>query len=106
MSNGRLVGVLAGTLLLGGCAYHRLSVAVPDPADQIYHRERFSAFGWGAFEEQRIASKCPTNLLAEVRVRTSLGQGLVNVLTLGAVQLATVEYRCSKLPTADGVIEP
>jgi hypothetical protein len=93
-------------LLLNGCAYHRLSVATPDPADQYYHREQFSAFGWGAIEEQRIATKCPTNLLSEVRVRTSFGQGLANVLTFGALQLATVEYRCAKLPTAEGVIEP
>lgn len=101
----RLALLLAG-LLLQGCAYHRLAVPVPDPADQTYHRENFTAFGWGAVEAQRIATKCPTNLLAEVRVRTSLGQGLVNVLTLGAVQTATVEYRCSKLPTGEGEIEP
>lgn len=102
----RLVALGLAAMLLQACAYHRLAVAVPDPADQTYHRENFSAFGWGAAEQQRIAGKCPTNLLAEVRVRTSLGQGLVNVLTLGAVQLATVEYRCAKLPTAEGEIEP
>jgi hypothetical protein len=84
-----VIGGVAG-LLLQACAYHRLAVAQPDPADQTYHRENFSAFGWGSFEEQRIASKCPTNLLSEVRVRTSLGQGLVNVLTLGAVQLLSL----------------
>jgi hypothetical protein len=102
----RLVLLGFCALLLQACAYHRLVVAQPDPADQTYHRENFAAFGWGAFEEQRVATKCPTNLLSEVRVRTSLGQGLVNVLSLGAVQVVTVEYRCSKLPTADGEIEP
>lgn len=102
----QLVGCMVAGFLLNGCAYHRLTVATPDPADQYYHREQFSAFGWGAIEEQRIATKCPTNLMSEVRVKTSFGQGLVTVLTLGALQLATVEYRCAKLPTAEGEIEP
>ena len=98
--------VLAASLALSGCAYHRLTGPVPDPADQSYHRIHSSAFGWGAFEQQTVASLCPTNLLAEVRVRTSLGQSLATVLTLGAWQPATIEYRCSKAPLGEGKIDP
>jgi hypothetical protein len=92
--------------MLHGCAYHRLTVAVPNSADQYYHPVSSNAVGWGISEETRIADKCATNALSEVRVRTSLGQALVTVLTLGFLQPAKVEYRCSKAPTGVGEIEP
>lgn len=92
--------------LLQGCAYHRLAVRNPNPADQYYHPVNSTAFGWGAAEEQKVADKCETSLLSEVRVRTSLGRSLITVLTLGAVQPARIEYRCSKMPTQEGTIEP
>lgn len=93
-------------LLLQGCAYHRLVVAVPNPADQTYHPVSSSAFGWGGIEQQRVARACETNLLAEVRVRTSFWQSLGTVLTLGFWQPARLEYRCSKLSTGVGTIAP
>jgi len=93
-------------LILHGCAYHRLAVAIPNPPDQRYHAVESSAFGWGAVEKLSIAEQCPTNLLSEVRVQTSLLQSLGTVLTLGLWQPARVEYRCSKAPTAIGEIEP
>lgn len=45
---------------------------------------------------------CPTNLIDEVRVRQSLGESLVTVLTLGLVAPARIEYRCAKIPTPEG----
>lgn len=95
---------VAAMLMLGGCAYHRVVVAVPNPPDQTYHPVRSSALGWGTIEQTSVAANCPTNLLSEVRVKTSLAQSLGTVLTLGLWQPATIEYRCSKLPTQ--VIEP
>jgi hypothetical protein len=98
--------VLAVLLLLPGCAYHRLVVAQPNPPDQTYHPVDSSALGWGAFEQQSVARQCPTNLLSEVRVRTSFAEALGTVLTLGLWQPAHMEYRCAKLPTQSGMIEP
>ena len=102
----RTVPVLAALLLLESCAYHRLAVKNPNPADQYYHPVKSTALAWGAAEELKIAEKCETDLLSEVRVRTSLGQALITVLTLGFVQPARVDYRCSKAPTAEGEIKP
>jgi hypothetical protein len=65
-----------------------------------------SAIGWGAFEQQSVADKCASDLLSEVRVRTSLAQSLATVLTLGFWQPATIEYRCAKPPPQVIEVEP
>lgn len=98
--------LLALVLFLQGCAYHRLSTLVPNPADQTYHPVDSSALAWGALEQQRVADKCPNSLLAEVRVRTSFVESLATVLTLGFWQPSHIEYRCSKAPTGVGEIHP
>ena len=100
----RMCVILSSLLLLQGCAYHRLVVAQPNPADQRYHAVESNALGWGAIEQQSVANQCPTNLLSEVRVRTSLLEALGTVLTLGLWQPARMEYRCSKNPTQVGEI--
>lgn len=101
----RLIAVVV-ICMLQGCAYHRLVVREPNPADQYYHPVSSSALAWGAVEEQRVAQKCETSLLSEVRVRTSLAQAIATVLTLGFWQPSRVEYRCSKAPTGVGEIRP
>lgn len=93
-------------ILLSGCAYHRLVVREPNPVDQYYHPIESTAVGWGAIEQQRVADKCDTSLLSEVRVKTSLLDALTTVLTLGLVQPTHYEYRCSKAPTGVGQIKP
>ena len=93
-------------LLLQGCAYHRLVVRNPDPADQYYHPVQSTALGWGAVQQQSVATQCETSLLSEVRVRTSLGDALLSVLTLGFVQPSRIEYRCAKKPAEEGEIKP
>ena len=102
----RRASVILLLLMLHGCAYHRLVVRNPDPADQYYHPVRSTALGWGAIEQQKVADKCETSLLSEVRVRTSLADSLVTVLTLGLVQPAQVQYRCAKRPAEEGEIKP
>jgi hypothetical protein len=102
----RYASIILALLMLDGCAYHRLVVKNPDPADQYYHVVRSTALGWGAVEQQRVAAKCETSLLSEVRVRTSLANALISVLTLGFVQPSQVEYRCSKRPVEEGEIKP
>lgn len=102
----RLLLMTGLALALNGCAYHRLVTKEPNPGDHIYHRVHSDAIGWGAFEQRRIADKCETNMLSEVRVRTSFAQGLATALTLGFWQPSTIEYRCSKRPTGEGEIQP
>lgn len=100
------LGAAVAICVLQGCAYHRLVVREPNPADQYYHPVSSNAVAWGAIEEQRVAEKCETSLLSEVRVRTSLAQAIATVLTLGFWQPSKVEYRCSKAPIEVGDIKP
>jgi hypothetical protein len=98
--------LLAAGLALHGCAYHRLVVASGEAPDQRYHQIDTNAVGWNFSEQQAIAQQCSTNLLSEVRTRTSFLASLATVLTLGFWQPAHMEYRCAKVPAQAGTIEP
>ncbi len=103
----RNAAALVALLLLAGCAQHRLTVPVPNHGDQYVHRSTSHALAWGAIEDPKKAERCAaTNVMSEVRVRTSLWQALATVVTLGFWQPAEVEYKCAKLPTGEGAIPP
>ena len=97
---------LAAALALQGCAYHSVVVANGVPADQRLHPVDSQAVAWGAVEQTNVANQCPSDLLFEVRTRTSFLQSLATVLTLGFWQPARMEYRCAKAPLQTGEIEP
>jgi hypothetical protein len=97
--------ILAIALGLSACAYHRVAPPTPSAADQNYWPVSSTAVGFGAIEEQSIVEQCrAANSFAEVRVKTSLGQALATVLTLGFVQPARIEVRCAAVPVEEGKI--
>jgi hypothetical protein len=101
----RLLGVISVAVALQGCAYHSLTVPVPNRGDQNLHPVTSNAIAWGAIEDPKKASACVgTNSISDVQVRTSLLQSLATVLTLGFWQPSHIRYRCGKLPTGEGEI--
>lgn len=90
---------VAGAAVLAGCAQHRLVVPRPDPIGQPVTVQS-DAFFFGVKQPRKVA-KCPTNLMAEVRVHQNLLQALATVVTLGLWQPARLEYRCAKIPVED-----
>ena len=92
-----LAALLGLSLPLQACAYHQLRVAEPNGYGD-FHSANTNAYFWGALEETKVADKCATNLIDEVRVRTSVPQALATVLTLGIWMPATVKYKCAKRP--------
>ena len=98
MHGRRALGALLWlSLPLQGCAYHQLRVAEPNGYGD-FHTVNTNAFFWGAVEETKVADKCATNVIDEVRVVTSLPQALATALTLGIWMPATVKYKCAKRP--------
>jgi hypothetical protein len=95
----RVRGVFAAAAagLLQGCASHMLSVSNPNPYGD-YQKVTSNAFVWGSIVKPVQADKCATNLLNDVRVVTSLGQGLATVLTAGFWMPSTTYYKCAKVP--------
>ena len=91
------------SLLTCGCVTHRLTVAEPNPTDDRPPAVSSSGLGWGAVQRRTVA-QCDTNLIDEVRVRQNFGQALATVLTLGAWMPVRIEYRCAKVPSAEGEI--
>jgi hypothetical protein len=90
---------------LPGCAYHSLTVPVPNRGDQNLHPVDSNAIAWGAIEDPKKAEACVgTNSISDVQVRTSLMLSLATVLTLGFWQPTQFRYRCGKLPTGEGEI--
>ena len=92
-----VAAALSLALPLNGCAYHQLRVAEPNGYGD-FHTANTNAYFWGALEETKVADKCATNLIDEVRIVTSLPQALATVLTLGMWMPATVKYKCAKRP--------
>jgi len=92
--------MLATSLLLTGCATHRLVVKHPNPYGEP-RTASSTAFGWGAVQKRTVA-ECDNSLIDEVRVKQNFGQSLLTVLTLGIVMPTTVEYLCAKTPTGEG----
>ena len=92
-----LGAILSLALPLQACAHHNLRAVEPNGYGD-FHKVNTNAFFWGAVEETKLADKCATNVIDEVRTVTSLPQALATVLTLGIWMPAKVEYKCAKRP--------
>lgn len=59
-----------------------------------------AAYLWGIIQPNDIVPpNCPKKVpLAEVTAHTNFGYTLVDFLTLGIVDLQTIEWRCANLP--------
>jgi hypothetical protein len=103
-----LAATLAGCLLLSGCATHRMVVPLPVTGSESFAPEQTSnATIWGNSVRPLRADRCAgTNAMSEVRARTSLGQALATVLTLGFWQPLSMDYVCAKAPTDAEPIDP
>jgi len=90
--------LLAGILVVTGCAQHRLVVARPNPTGEPVMINS-TAFAFGTLQPRNVAT-CNTNLIDEVRVHQNLGQALLTVLTVGIYMPVRIEYFCAKIPAA------
>lgn len=99
-----LVNLAVFSVTLSGCSSHLISAGIPDgacaagdcPLDQT------SVFGRSGVNSDGatggIPEECKTYGFTRVEVRRSFGQGIATVLTLGAVNPATLYFSCQKAP--------
>ena len=90
---------------LGGCASHLITSGKPDGvcAAGECTRAQTSVLGSSVASSNSasgaVATECSGNGLRRVEVKRDFAQGLASVLTLGAVNPATISYACVKPPT-------
>lgn len=104
-----LIGLLTASLTTSGCASHLISSGLPDGGcvggdcavgqTSVFGRAGASSAGaTGAIPEE-----CGSRGFTRVEVRRTFAQGLATVLTLGAVNPATLYFSCKK-PEQDSQI--
>ena len=85
---------------LPGCASHTLYNGIYEgsgPSGEEFSRAHTSVLGDAGLESQSsgmVARECGEEGLAKVAVRRSFGQTLLTIITLGAINPATISYQC------------
>lgn len=92
------------SLSQSGCASHLISSEQPDGvcAAGECDRSQTSIFGRAGISSNAatgaVPEECGANGFSRVEVQRSFAQGLATVLTLGAVNPATIKFACMKQP--------
>lgn len=106
----RRLAVLAGLLVLPGCADYHLTVPDSDPftprgQDTPYKTYNANAYLWGlVLDPQVLPADCQGQGINDVFVKRNFGQDLASVLTLGIWMPAEVSYQCHAPPTTGDMI--
>lgn len=94
---------VVAALLASGCASHLVIAPLPDGsgiAGNNFSSSQTSIMGErGASTEGatgHVAEECRSEGMTRVEVHRNFLQGVVTVLTLGAVSPATIRYQCAK----------
>lgn len=102
LSRGARVLLLAFMPCFGSCYSYRLATHAQPGTDavQISHKKAYSLF-WGLINKPQVITtpNCDAmdvNGVAEVQVRTNLGNALLTVVTLGIYCPVRVEWKCAK----------
>lgn len=102
--------VIAGLLILSGCADYHLTVPDSDPftprgQDTAYKTYSANAYLWGlVLDPQVLPADCQGQGINDVFVQRNFGQDLASVLTLGIWMPAEVSYQCHAPPTTGDMI--
>lgn len=92
--------LLAGILMLQGCASYQVTVPDSDPIqpegqDEAYVKRDMNAYLWGfVLDPQVVGADCQGEGINDVVIERNFGQDLASVLSLGLWMPAEVSYRC------------
>ena len=100
--------ILASATLLGGCASYLVMADEAAPVGQP-HQATAGSYAWGAAVSPYpgvVSEQCAEGeQLARIHVTRNFGQGIITILTLGAVSPMTVRYYCASPPPEGGTID-
>lgn len=106
----RRLAVMAGLLVLPGCADYHLTVPDSDPftpqgQDTPYKTYNTNAYVWGlVLDPQVLPADCQGQGINDVFFHRNFGQDLASVFTLGLWMPAEISYQCHAPPTTGGTI--
>ena len=86
------------TVPVQSCSKYTVTTSEKDPADVYYKKKVVASYLWGAVNkpQRAVDTTCGSAGLDEVKITTNVGYSLINVVTLGMVNLVKVEWKCHK----------
>jgi hypothetical protein len=89
---------------LMSCSKYPVTTTQKNPSDVFYKKKVAATYFWGIINKPQtiVDSTCGKAGLAEVKVTTHPGYSLLNLITLGIVNIVTIEWKCQKEPPIIG----
>jgi hypothetical protein len=80
------------------CSKYTVTTSYRNPADITYKKRVAASYFWGIINKPHsvVDTTCGRAGLSEVKVTTNFGYSLLNVVSLGIVNLVKVETKCQK----------
>jgi hypothetical protein len=87
-----------GMLSLQSCSKYTVITSQRDPADSYYKEKIATTFFWGLLNkpDRIVDTSCGSAGLDEVKVLTSPGYSVINIVTLGIVNIVKLQWKCRK----------
>lgn len=86
------------------CSKYTVTTSKRDPADIYYKKKVATSYFWGIINKPQnvVDTACGKTGLSEVKFTTNVGYSLLNIVTLGIVNVVKVEWKCQKEPPVIG----
>jgi len=102
MKPSRLIGGLVIILTLTACSHHKFVFSDNAPEGDTKTLPATANIFKGGLNQQNF--DCDSNRLKQIEIKQNLGDMLLGIITIGAVQKMTVTYDCAKVPADSGDI--
>lgn len=83
---------------LQSCSKYTITTSQKNPADVYYKKRVAASYFWGIVNKPQsvVDTACGSAGLSDVKFTTNFGYSLLNVVTLGMVNVVRVEWKCQK----------
>lgn len=92
------LAAFSSLLTLQSCSKYTVTTSQRDPADSYYKEKVATTFFWGLVNkpDRLVDSTCGPAGLDEVKLLTNPGYSVINLVTLGMVNIVKVQWKCHK----------